>query len=83
MLKEIKEYWKNEQLKAQYFVDRNGIKQGLYKHFDSIGEINESGFIKNGSFEGVFKRSLDFGTEYFLTAKNKFIHGVDVSIKHK
>jgi hypothetical protein len=77
-LKEIKEYRDNGKLRLHFFRDKNYMIQNMYKYFDINGNICHIGFTVDGFYIGVFKNFC--GNYKIMTAKNKLINGVTISI---
>ena len=54
-LTEVKEFWKNEQLKVHYFVDENSKLHGEYKFYYKNGQLYERCYFNDGLLHGEWK----------------------------
>ncbi len=59
MLREVKEYYENNQLKSIYYLDDDNNFQGFYKSFFENGDIRTSLFSVNSIVIGTW-RSCSF-----------------------
>jgi antitoxin component YwqK of YwqJK toxin-antitoxin module len=52
--KVLKEYYPNYHIKLEYQVNSDGLKNGFFKSYSTVGELYESGFFTNGEKSGTW-----------------------------
>lgn len=72
----VREYYENGALKAEYFVDAQGRKSGLYKEFHMTGALKVKVIYQAGAMDGAFESWHENGKS-FITCRYRagLLHG--------